>query len=123
MAEALLVRKGGGGLSKYADLTAAEGTEVNTSDYLGGVLFLHTSVVSKTGGITYGNCTKTIQGWNGSSWVTICYSGVGGSGTDVWLTDDDRAVITNNPYSKVIASGTSANNAGSARFHSVFGAK
>lgn len=105
------------------DLTAGEGIEVDTTAYLGGKLFLHTSVVSRTGGISYGSVTKGIDGWNGSAWVNICYSGVGGSGSDVWLTDDDRAVISSNPYSKIRFTGSSANNAGSARFGSAFGAK
>lgn len=122
MAESLIIRKGGG-ISAQADLTAGEGTEVDTSAYVGGTLFLHTSVVSRTGGVTYGYCSKNIDGWNGSSWVTLCSSSVGGSGSDVWLTDDDRAVITNSVYSKIRFGGGSANNAGSARFGSAFGAK
>ena len=106
-----------------ADLTAGEGAVVDTTAYLGGKLFLHTSVVSRTGGISYGSVYKAIDGWNGSAWVNICYSGVGGDGSDVWLTDDDRAVISSNPYSKIRFTGASANNAGSARFGSAFGAK
>lgn len=120
-----LVRFGGGAIANAVDVTPTEGPEVDISGYLGGVLLLDTQVVSRTGGITFGSVTKTLQGYNPSTsaWVTLCNSAVGGSGSDVWLTDQDRVIVTNNIYTKLRETGSSANNAGSARFANAFAVK
>lgn len=122
MAESLILRKGGG-ISAYANLTAGEGIEVDTSAYVGGILFLHTACAHTTGGITYASSYKTIQGWNGSAWVTLCSSSIGGSGSDVWLRDEDFAIITDNIYTKIKASGAMNYAPKGDRFHSAYGAK
>lgn len=114
---------GSSGIGTSANITPPDGGELDISAYLGGVVFADAQAVSRTGGITYGYCNIGIDGWNGSAWVNIVGASVGGSGSDVWLYSNNRAMVTNNPYSKLRMTGGSANNAGSARWASAFGAK
>lgn len=113
---------GAGGVSEFASIAVNTGG-IDCSAYLGGVLICRTVVMSRTGGNCCGGANCIIYGWNGSSWVTICSSAVGGSTSDAYLWDADTAIITDNPYSQVKYSISSWSNAYGSGSPAVVGGK
>lgn len=124
MAESLILRKGGGGVSEFSQISL-NWTGTDTTAYVGGVLIIRTWCLSRTGGNCCGGANYYVYGYNPStsSWDTLCASAVGGATSDAYLVDQDVAIFTNNIYTSVKVSSSSWSNAYGTGGGSVVGGK